>query len=430
MYDIRSIDIGVKCLFTSMAPTSPYRGAGRPEANYALERVIDEAARITGIDRVKLRRRNLIAARAIPYKTAVGTTYDSGDFPVIVDKALALADVGGFKRRRKEAQRRGRLRGLGISCVLEHSGGAPLEGAMLRFPGGERLILALNVQNTGQGHATVFPRVVAERLGIPFETISHKHGDSANEIAGFASVASRSAITAGGAIVKTIETMLAKGKTIAATALEASEADIAYDRGHFAVVGTDRRISLFDLAGRAREMKQRGEISEDLDTKTTAETPQTFPNGCHVAEVEIDPETGAMAVATYTAVDDSGRILDHMIVEGQFHGALAMGLGQALMENIAHDMTDGQLLSGSFMDYAMPRAVDMPAIRDAMHEVPATTNPLGVKGVGEAATTGAIATVMSAVDDAIAGAPGAHMDMPATAEKLWRAVRAHRASEA
>jgi carbon-monoxide dehydrogenase large subunit len=427
MYDIRAIDIGVKCLFTNTAPTSPYRGAGRPEANYVLERVIDEAARITGIDRVKLRKKNLIAPKQIPYKTAVGTTYDSGEFPVIVDKALELAEVDGFKKRRKDALKRGKLRGLGISCVLEHSGGAPLEGAALRFPGGDGMILALNVQSTGQGHATVFPRVVAERLGIPADKIVHRHGDSANEIPGFASVASRSAITAGGAIVKTIDTMLAKGKTIAATVLEAAEADIAYKDGAFEVVGTDRRISLFDLAARAKEMKARGEIGEDLDTKATTETPQAFPNGCHVAEVEIDRDTGQMSVVSYTAVDDSGNILDHMIVEGQFHGALAQGLGQALGEHIVYDPDGGQLLSGSFMDYAMPRAVDMPVIRDQMHIVPATTNPLGVKGVGEAATTGAIATVMSAVDDAIAGAPGALMDMPATAEKIWKAIRAHNA---
>jgi aerobic carbon-monoxide dehydrogenase large subunit len=427
MYDIRSIDIGVKCLFTNTAPTSPYRGAGRPEANYVLERVIDEAARITGIDRIKLRKKNLITPKQIPYKTAVGTTYDSGEFPVIVDKALKLADVEGFKKRRKDSLKHGKLRGLGISCVLEHSGGAPLEGAALRFPGGEGLILALNVQSTGQGHATVFPRVVAERLGIPADKIVHRHGDSANEIPGFASVASRSAITAGGAIVKTIDTMLARGKTIAATVLEAAEADIAYKDGRFEVVGTDRRISLFELATRAKDMKARGEIAEDLDTKTTAETPQAFPNGCHIAEVEIDRETGQLTVASYTAVDDSGNILDHMIVEGQFHGALAQGLGQALGESIVYDPDGGQLLSGSFMDYAMPRAVDMPVIRDQMHIVPATTNPLGVKGVGEAATTGAIATVMSAVDDAIAGAPGALMDMPATAEKIWQAIRARSA---
>ena len=424
MYDIKHIDVGVRCVFTNTVPTSPYRGAGRPEANYALERVIDEAARLTGIDRVKLRKRNLIPKKAIPYKTAVGTTYDSGDFAVIVDKALKFADVDGFKQRKKESAKRGKHRGLGISCVLEHSGGAPMEGAALTFPGGEALTLVLNVQSTGQGHATVFPRVVSERLGIPFEAISHRHGDSNNEIPGFASVASRSAITAGGAIVKTIDTMLAKGQTIAANALEAAEADIAYKDGRFEVVGTDRRISLFDLAARAKELKARGEIPEDLDTKTTAETPQTFPNGCHVAEIEIDPDTGHVALISYTAVDDCGNVLDHRIVEGQFHGSLAMGLGQAVGERIVYDPDGGQLLSGSFMDYAMPRAIDMPVMRDAVHSVPATTNPLGVKGVGEAATTGAIATVMSAIADAIPGDAGARVEMPATAEKVWRAANA------
>ena len=412
-------------MFTNTAPTSPYRGAGRPEANYVLERVIDEAARITGIDRIRLRKKKPDPGEGDPLQDRGRHDLRLRRIPVDGRQGARSSPTSRASRSaRKEALKRGKLRGLGISCVLEHSGGAPLEGAALRFPGGDGLILVLNVQSTGQGHATVFPRVVAERLGIPAAQVAHRHGDSANEIPGFASVASRSAITAGGAIVKTIDTMLAKGKTIAANALEAAEADIAYKDGRFEVVGTDRRISLFDLATRAKEMKGRGEIAEDLDTKTTTETPQAFPNGCHVAEVEIDRDTGQMAVMSYTAVDDSGNILDHMIVEGQFHGALAQGLGQAIGENIVYDPDGGQLSSGSFMDYQMPRAVDMPVIRDQMHIVPATTNPLGVKGVGEAATTGAIATVMSAVDDAIAGAPGALMEMPATAEKVWRGVEA------
>ncbi|MGH6771069.1 MAG: xanthine dehydrogenase family protein molybdopterin-binding subunit, partial [Xanthobacteraceae bacterium] len=424
MYDIRHLDIGVRCLFTNTVPTSPYRGAGRPEANYALERVVDEAARITGIDRIKLRRRNLIPAKAIPYKTEVGTTYDSGEFAAIVDEALALADVDGFKRRRRDSRKRGMLRGLGISCVLEHAGGAPTEGAALKFPGGASLILALNVQSTGQGHATVFPQVVAERLGIPIALIQHRHGDSANEIAGGASTASRSAMMVSGAIVKTVDTMLAKGKTIAASALEAAEADIAYRDGRFEVVGTDRRISLFELAAKAVEMKRRAEIAEDLDTKTVVEQPHTFPNGCHLAEIEIDPATGQVAILSYTAVEDCGTVLNHTIVEGQFHGALAQGLGQALMENSVYDADSGQLVSGSFMDYAMPRAAEMPEMRDASHPVPATTNPLGVKGAGEAATIGAIATVMSAIADAIPGEAAARLEMPATAEKIWHACRA------
>jgi carbon-monoxide dehydrogenase large subunit len=413
--------MSARCAFTNTLPTAPYRGAGRPEANYVIERVVEEASRVTGIDPAKLRQRNLIPASAMPYKTAIGTTYDSGDFAPILDKALALADYDGFKARRREAKKRGKYRGIGISCMLEHAGGSPIEGAWLTFPGDGTLTVNLNVQSTGQGHATVFPRLVAERLGLPRDSVTHRHGDSALDIAGYASVGSRSAMTAGASIIKCIGLILEKGKRIAAMALEASEGDIAYERGHFGVVGTDRRISLFDLATRAAELKKRGTIEEDLDTKTTTETPLSFPNGVHVAEVEIDPETGQLDIVAYTAVDDCGNPLDAIIVEGQLHGSLAQGLGQALMEQVFYD-ENGQLITGSFQDYAMPRATDMPPeIRDALHNVPATTNPLGVKGVGEAGTTASIAAVMNAVADAIPGGAGAHLDMPVTAARLWEA---------
>jgi len=422
MYDIKHIDIGVKCVYTNTLPTAPYRGAGRPESSYALERVVDEAARVTGIDPVKLRRRNLIKPSAMPYKTAVGTVFDSGDFESILDKALKLADYDNFKRRKREAQKRGKFRGLGICCMLEHSGGSPTESALLEFPGNEILQFRLNVQNTGQGHATVFSRLIGERLGISADKIPHRHGDSANELPGYASVGSRSAMTAGHSIARATDAIIAKGKPIAATMLEAGETDIAYKNGKFEVVGTDRGVSLFDVAARAAELKKRGEIAEDLDTKSVSETPQTFPNGVHIAEVEIDPATGHLTLAAYTAVDDCGRALDQMIVAGQLHGAIASGLGQALMESTVYD-DGGQLVTGSFMDYAMPRAEDMPALREAMHNVPATTNPLGVKGVGEAGTTAAIAAVMNAVADAIPGGAGAHLEMPASAPKLWEACR-------
>src|SRR6266566_1860888 len=250
MYDIPRIDMGVRCVFTNTTPTAPYRGAGRPEANFILERVVDEAARVTGIDPVKLRRRNLIKPSAMPYKTAVGTTIDSGEFATVLDKALALADYDGFKQRRRAAAKGGKYRGLGIACMLEHAGGAPLEGTALGFPGGEILVLGLNVQSTGQGHASAFNPLLAERLGIKPERIEHRHGDSAMEIAGYASVGSRSAMTVSHALIKTVEAMLAKGRTIAAAALEAAEADIEYRGGRFAVVGTDRGASLFDLAER------------------------------------------------------------------------------------------------------------------------------------------------------------------------------------
>ena len=423
MYDIPMIDIAVRCVFTNTTTTAPYRGAGRPEANFILERVIDEAARMTGIDPIKLRRRNLIKSSAMPYKTAVGTTIDSGEFETVLDKALALADHDGFKQRRREAAKRGKYRGFGISCMLEHAGGFPLEGTALSFPGGEHLVLGLNVQSTGQGHATVFNPMLAEQLGIKPEHIEHRHGDSAMEIAGYASVGSRSAMTVSHALIKTVEALLNKGKTIAATVLETAETDIEYRDGRFGVVGTDRSVTLFDLAARAKEMKKRGEIPEDLDTKTNAETPLTFPNGCHIAEVEIDPKTGEMALVAYAAVDDCGRPLNIMIVEGQTHGSIAQGLGQAMLENAIYDSSGGQLVTGSFMDYAMPRASDMPAFKDAIHSVPATTNPLGVKGAGEAGTTAAIAAVMNAIADAIPGGAGAHLDMPATPEKLWQACQ-------
>jgi carbon-monoxide dehydrogenase large subunit len=423
MYDIPRIDMGVRCVFTNTTPTAPYRGAGRPEANFILERVVDEAARVTGIDPVKLRRRNLIKPSAMPYKTAVGTTIDSGEFATVLDKALALADYEAFKQRRRAAAKRGKYRGLGIACLLEHAGGAPLEGTALSFSGGETLVLGLNVQSTGQGHATVFNPLLAERLGIKPEQIEHRHGDSAMEVAGYASVGSRSAMTVSHALIKTVEAMLAKGKTIAATMLEAADTDIEYRDGRFSVVGTDRAISLFELAARAKEMKKRGEIAEDLDTKTNAETPLTFPNGCHLAEIEIDPATGALALVAYTAVDDCGKALNAMIVEGQTHGAIAQGLGQAMMEEAVFDASSGQLITGSFMDYAMPRADDLPVFKDAIHAVPAKTNPLGVKGAGEAGTIAAIAALMNAVADAIPGGAGAHLDMPATAEKIWRACR-------
>jgi carbon-monoxide dehydrogenase large subunit len=421
MYDIKLMDVQAKCVFTNTTPTAPYRGAGRPEASYCLERVVDEAARVSGIDPIKLRRRNLIPSKAMPYKTAVGTTYDSGDFAAVVERGLALADYEGFNTRKRESKQRALLRGRGVCFVLEHAGGSPVEATQVSFADDERLTFTMNVQSTGQGHATVFPRLVAERLGIDAKQVDHRHGDSANELAGYASVGSRTAMTAGHAMVKTLEAMLAKGQKVAAAALEAGEGDIEYKNGAFNVVGTDRRMSLFDVAERAREMKKKGEIEEDLDTRVTTQTPLTFPNGCHVAEVEVDPQTGRATLASYSAVDDCGNVLDHTIIAGQMHGAVAMGVGQAMLEQTVYD-DGGQIVSASFMDYAMPRAHDLPMFKDDVHPVPATTNPLGVKGAGEAGTTAAIAAVMNAFADAIPGS-GHKIQMPATPEKIWKACQ-------
>jgi len=417
MYRIPKIDVSVACYFSNTTPIGPYRGAGRPEANYALERLVEEAARVTGIDPVRLRKKNLIPPSAMPFKTPINT-YDSGDFPAIVDRALELADFDNFNKRRRESAKRKKLRGIGVSCMLEHAGAMPMEQASLSFPGGDELILGCNVQSTGQGHATVFPKLLASKLGIDPAKIQHRHGDTALGLTGFASVGSRSAMCAGSAIVHNADVMLAKGKKLASGLLEASEADIQYRNGSFEVVGTDRKISLFETARRAKEK------GESLDTKEKIETPLTFPNGCHVAEVEIDPETGAVDLVAYTAVDDPGVMLDHMIVEGQVQGSIANGLGQALTENAVYDSGSGQLVAGSFMDYGMPRAHDMPVeLREAVHSVPATSNPLGVKGTGEAGTTAAIAAVMNAISNAIPNGAADHMDMPATPAKVWAACQ-------
>jgi carbon-monoxide dehydrogenase large subunit len=419
VYDIAKIDIGVRCIATNTVPIGPYRGAGRPEANYVMERLVEEAARVTGIDAVKLRKKNLIPKAKMPFKTPVGNTYDSGDFKGVLDRALDLSGHADFAKRRREAARRGRLRGIGVSCFLEHAGSAPNEQAALLFPGGERMVLALNVHSTGQSHATVFPRLVAERIGIAADKITHRHGDTDLGITGFASVGSRSGMVISHTLLKTVEAMLIKGKKIAATMLEAAESDIAYRAGRFEVIGTDRRIGLFEVADRARE------TGDSLDTKGETQTPQTFPNGCHIAEIEIDPDTGHVSLESYTAVDDCGNVLDQTVIEGQVVGALAQGLGQALLENGVYDSSGGQFVSGSFMDYAMPRAHDMPhIIRDAMYPVPAATNPMGLKGVGEAGTTASLAAVMNAIADAVPNGAADHMDMPATPAKVWAACRA------
>ncbi|MCK9907791.1 xanthine dehydrogenase family protein molybdopterin-binding subunit [Microbacteriaceae bacterium K1510] len=424
MYLIPKIDASAACYFSNTLPIGPYRGAGRPEANYVLEKVVEEAARVTGIDKVKLRKKNLIPKAKMPYKTAIGTTYDSGDFPGLVDKALSLSDYANFAKRKREAAKRKKYRGIGISCMLEHAGSVPLEEASATFADGNTIILGCNVQSTGQSHATVFGRLLAGRLGVDPKHVQHKHGDTALGLTGFASVGSRSAMCAGSAIVHVADVVIAKGRKVASALLEAAESDIHYGNGMFTVIGTDRKVSLFDVARRAKEVGGKSDIPATLDTKDKAETPLTFPNGCHVAEVEIDPDTGHMDIVTYTAVDDPGNMLDEIIVEGQVQGSLAQGLGQALVENAVYDTDSGQLVTGSFMDYGMPHAEIMPIeFRDAVYSVPATTNPLGVKGTGEAGTTAAIAAVMNAIADAIPNGAANYMEMPATPSKIWEACQ-------
>ena len=415
LYHIPEAAAAVRCVYTNTLPTGPYRGAGRPEANYAMERLIDQAARQTGIDRIALRRRNMITPSMIPYATPVGTEYDSGEFEAVLDKALALADYAGFSARRARSAAAGKRRGLGVSCFLEHSGGMPKEGAAVLFPTATGVGLDLGVHQSGQGHRTVFGRLVAEQLGLAPAQVTVRQGDTELSVLSFSSVASRSTIRVGSAIVRTVEAVIEKGRKHAAVMLEAAEADIGFRAGAFEVVGTDRRVGLLEVAARARD------VGEPLDTNLVTETPQTFPNGCHIAEVEVDPDTGDVAVVRYSAVDDCGAVLDHTIVEAQVHGGVAQGLGQALMEHAVYDPDSGQLVAGSFMDYAMPRATDMPTISGDLHNVPAKTNPLGVKGVGEAGTTASLAAIMNAIADAVPAA--ASLDMPATPLRVWQALR-------
>jgi carbon-monoxide dehydrogenase large subunit len=421
-YDIKFVDAQAKCVFTNTVPTAPYRGAGRPEANYILERLVDEAARISGIDRVKLRRMNMISPQAMPYKTSVGTTYDTGDFEAILDRALAEADYAGFEARRKHARSKGVYRGIGLCCALEHSGATPVEGMWIDFPTDNRLQIRANVHSTGQGHRTVFSRIVADRLGIPLESVEYVQGDSAHEIAGYSAVGSRSAMHLSHGIDVAVTHILEKATRAAALEFECAPGDIAFEAGQFRVLGTDRTADFFSIVRKAAELTKSGQLDESLSTKVSTETGLTFPNGCHIAEVEIDPRTGILSLISYVSVDDCGHVLDPTIVEGQSHGAIVQGLGQALHEIAVYDAR-GQLLTASYLDYTMPRADHIPTIKHLLHSVPARTNPYGVKGAGEAGTVAAIAAVMNAIVDAIPGDAARRIEMPATQEKLWRACR-------
>ncbi len=423
VYDIPHAQVNSRCVFTNTLPTGPYRGAGRPEASYLIERVIDAAAGQTGIDAAELRRRNLIAPDKIPYTTAFGNKYDSGDFPAAFERALVLADYAGFRERRKAAKKAGKLRGIGIGCYLEIAGAFPEEAARIAFPGGKAVSVSVGAGASGQGHQTVFGAVAARRLGISPEAVTLSSGDSARDVPGFGAVASRSAMMVGGAIASTAALVLDKGKRVAAMLLQAGEGDIDYRDGKFGVRGSAREVSLFEVAERAAELARTGVIPDSLDTQGKIKVPPSFPNGCHVAEVEIDPATGAVAIISYVAVGDCGNVLDETIVEGQVHGGVAQGIGQALTENTIYD-DGGQLISGSFMDYAMPRADLMPDMTVEHRAVACRTNPLGVKGTGEAGTTAAPPAVINAILDALP--EGAQIDMPATPERIWQALKAER----
>ena len=421
VYDVPHAQVNTRCVLTNTLPTGPYRGAGRPEASYLMERLIDAAADKTGIDAAELRRRNLIQADKIPYTTAFGSTYDSGDFLGAFERALELGGYAGFAARKKAAKKQGRLRGIGIGCYLEIAGAFPEEAAHIAFPGGNKVTVSIGAGGSGQGHPTVFRKVAARRLGIAPEAVTVTSGDSARDVPGFGAVASRSAMYVGGAIAVTADKVIEKGKRVAAMLLQAGDSDVNYRDGRFSVRGSAREVSLFEVAERAAELARNAVIPESLDTQATVKTPPSFPNGCHIAEVEIDPATGAVSVVSYAAVGDCGNVLDDTIVAGQIHGGVAQGLGQALTENTIYDAA-GQLVSGSFMDYAMPRADLMPDMTVEHRPAACRTNPLGVKGTGEAGTTAAPPAVINAILDALP--KGAQLDMPATPERIWKAMQA------
>jgi carbon-monoxide dehydrogenase large subunit len=417
VYAIPQVAFDVRMVFTNAAPLGPYRGAGRPEAIYLLERLIDEAARQTGIDRIELRRRNLIPAAAMPYATATGQVYDSGEFEAAMDQALALADWQGFPARRDAAAAKGRLRGIGLCCFLEISGGILQESADLRFGADGTVALRIGAQAMGQGHLSTFPPLIAERLGVPLEHVRLIEGDSDEVPEGIPTVASRSIMMGGSAAVLACDEAIDKGRHRAEEVLEAAAQDIAFDGGSFRVRGTDRTISLAEVASASPGA---------LDSLARFASPQmSFPNGCHVCEVEIDPETGVIEVIGYAAVDDVGNILHETIVEGQIHGGVAQGLGQVLGERVVYDEA-GQLLTASFMDYPMPRADDLPALRLGHHSVPCANNPLGAKGAGESGVAGALPAAMNAIIDALSTQGITEFDMPATPARLWAALN-HRA---
>ena len=420
IYRTPLIEVATKVAFTNTSPVGAYRGAGRPEANYFMERLIDTAAREMGIDKVEMRKLNHIRPEEMPFKTASGTTYDSGEFTTLLDKALKFADVAGFAARKAESKARGKLRGLGIGDYLEVTAPPMKEMGGIRFePNGDVTIIT-GTLDYGQGHWSAFAQVLTEKLGIPFHRIKLIQGDSDLLIAGGGTGGSKSIMASGAAIVEASDKVIDKGKQIAGVALEASAADIEFQLGRFTIVGTDRGIGIMELAERLRGgMKVPAGVPDTLDVSHVHDAaPSAFPNGAHVAEVEIDPDTGWVEVVKYTMVNDFGTVINPLLVEGQSHGGVVQGIGQALFERTVYS-EDGQFLTGSFTDYALPRASDTPSFRMDYHSVPARTNVLGAKGCGEAGCAGSLPSVMNAISDALGGK---HINMPATPERVWEAL--------
>jgi carbon-monoxide dehydrogenase large subunit len=424
VYTTPAIHVEVAAVFTNTSPTSAYRGAGRPEASYILERSIDMAAREMGIDPAELRRRNMIAPEAMPYKTPLTFTYDCGEFETVLDHTLEKAGYAGFADRRAQSEAAGKLRGIGMSYTIERAASPSSETAELRFDTSGTATVLVGTTQHGQGHETVYKQILCEKLGLEPEDIAVIEGDTDKVSYGTGTGGSRSAAIGGTAVLQAADKVIDKTRKIAAHLLEASEQDITLEDGKFVIAGTDRAIPFQDAAVAAFDPKTIPEGMEQglYEFATYAPDVNNYPNGCHVCEVEISKETGEIDVLQYTVIDDCGVELNPLLVKGQVHGGIAQGAGQALMENIVYEET-GQLVSGSFMDYTMPRADNFCSFDISAHPVPTKTNPLGVKGVGEAGTVGSLAAMMNAVNNALESIGAAHLEMPLTPPRVWRAVQ-------
>jgi carbon-monoxide dehydrogenase large subunit len=426
MYRFEAAHVSVTCAFSNTSPVAPYRGNGRPEAIYVLERLIDAAARELGVDPVELRRKNLVPPAAMPYRTALGFTYDGGEFAKNMDQVLAMSDWRGFEARRAAAKVRGKLRGIGIANAIERAASPPgLEFAEVRFDPGGAATIFLGTKGQGQGHETLFRQIAAARLGLRPEEIGFIEGDTAAVATGGGTYGSRSAALGGSALWLAADKVIAKGRKIAAHLLEAGEADVTFSEGRFSIEGTDRGVTLTEVA-RAAFVPSRlpKEMEPGLfEQATFAPSAETFPNGCHVCEAEVDPETGAVELVGYWVVDDVGTELNPLTLKGQIVGGVVQGLSQVLMEELVYDADSAQLLTASFMDYALPRAGDLCAFEVGSNPVPTKLNPLGAKGAGEAGTVGALPAGMNAILDALAPLGVTGLDMPATPERVWRAIR-------
>jgi carbon-monoxide dehydrogenase large subunit len=422
VYRTPLLTVDIRCVLTNTTLMGAYRGAGRPEANYYMERLIDRAADEIGINRLTLRKRNFIKAAQMPFAASSGMTYDSGDFQGVFNKALDISDHAGFAKRKKESRKRGRLRGIAVGSYLEVTAPPGVELGKIVFEADGSVRLITGTLDYGQGHATPFAQVLSDQLGIPFESVRLEQGDSDIVHTGSGTGGSRSITASSMAIVEASRLVIEKGRRAAAHLMEAAEADIEFRHGRFTIAGTDRSIDIMELARRLRESKMPEGVPDTLDVDHTTEpVPSTFPNGCHVAEVEIEPETGIVEIVRYTGVNDFGTIVNPMLVAGQLHGGVAQGIGQALMECVSYDLS-GQPITGSLMDYAVPRAQDIPTMAIGDHPVAAKSNPLGTKGCGEAGCAGSLATIVNAVLDALSEFGIEHIDMPLTSERVWRAI--------